>query len=53
MMNGKKPTTILLTHLQLSKLREESEKTGNSQNSIVRTALENYFQSKMRPYFGV
>jgi len=35
--------TILITKTQAGKLREESNRTGNSQNSIIRSALELYF----------
>jgi len=45
-MLKKKPITILLTQNQAEKLKDESKKTGNSQNSIIRTALEKYFTLK-------
>jgi hypothetical protein len=45
-MNGKKPVTILLTEKQVTNLKNESKSTGNSQNSIVRTALDCYFRTK-------
>lgn len=45
-MTEKTAVTVLLTEIQAGKLKTESNKTGNSQNSIVRTALEQYFDLK-------
>jgi len=42
---NKKPITVLITKIQAEKLRIFSKNTGNSQISIVRTALEEYFNS--------
>lgn len=45
-MTEKIPVTVLLTKTQADKLRAEAKRTGNSQNSIVRTSLEKYFNFK-------
>jgi hypothetical protein len=42
-MSEKAVLTILITKTQSDKLREESQRTGNSQNSIIRSAIESYF----------
>ena len=46
-MYKEKSVTILLKKNQIEKLKVESEKTENSQNSIIRTALDNFF--RIRP----
>jgi hypothetical protein len=38
----KKPITVLITEDQYEKLHQYSIETGNSQNSIIRTALNLY-----------
>jgi len=43
---AKHPITILLTPGQIKKIRNEAKQTGNSQNSIIRTAIEIYFKMK-------
>jgi len=40
----KKPITVLVTQDQYKKLQKKSELTGNSQNSIIRDALNKYFE---------
>ena len=40
----KKPITILLTEEQYEKLQQKKIETGNSQNSIIRTALIMYLR---------
>lgn len=42
-VGNKIPITVLLTESQYSLLIAESKNTGNSHNSIVRTALEKYW----------
>ena len=37
-------TTLYITKRQHKLLLEESEKTGNSQSSIIRMALENHWK---------
>ena len=48
----KKRTTVILTNKQLQKLKTQVEETGNSRNSIVRTAINEYFQKKINKNFG-
>lgn len=43
-ISEKRPVTILLTKKQFEKIKQESRETGNSLNSIIRTALEFHFQ---------
>ena len=38
----KKPITVLLTEDQYEKLQQHKQQTGNSQNSIIRSALNQY-----------
>ncbi len=38
----KKPITVLITESQYKRIQEEKNETGNSQNSIIRTALNLY-----------
>jgi predicted DNA-binding protein len=40
----KKTITLLLTDEQYNKIQRKKQETGNSQNSIVRTALNKYLQ---------
>ena len=50
-LDAKQPTTILVTQDQMKKIRDESKRTGNSQNSIVRTALDIYFEMREERHF--
>ena len=45
-------TTVVLTKKQLKKLNKQSEETGNSRNSIIRTAINEYFQKETNRNFG-
>lgn len=38
----KKPITVLVTEEQYDKIQEKKQETGNSQNSIIRDALNKY-----------
>ncbi len=40
--------TVVLIEKQIKKLKKHSEETGNSRNSIIRTAINEYFQKN--PY---
>ena len=40
----KKAVTVLITKKQYEQIQEKKELTGNSQNSIIRDALNKYFE---------
>lgn len=45
-------TTMVVTEKQKKKLKKRSEETGNSRNSIVRTAINEYFQRRTHEKIG-
>lgn len=40
----KKTITVLITQAQYEKIQDKKNSTGNSQNSIIREALNKYFK---------
>lgn len=40
----KKAITVMVTKEQYQRIQKIKNKTGNSQNSIIRTALNDYFE---------
>ena len=45
-------TSIILTKTHMKKLKKRSEETGNSRNSIIRTAINEYFQRRAHEQVG-
>ncbi len=52
MKNKNIQTGCILSEKQLEKLNKRSEETGNSRNSIIRTAVNEYFHRREHKKLG-